>query len=368
MPVRPRGLSPLIWPIVMIGVLLASSCSSATAPEAEPSPRVRASAAALYLDHRPWWPTGFNAYQLATDWSVNAGCGAQVDLDAYFAAAAPRSLTRFSLFAALAVDTSTGLPDFRAVDAVFAAAARHQRMVLPVLTGGASPCEGDVFKQRDWYRSGWRTERAGPLGTFAHWIETAVTRWRDEASLAGWEPVGEPEPADCTTADCAVAHRRCAADAPTVLRTFFDEVGVRIRRLDPGRLIFSGTAGGDQCGTAGADYRTVATSTGVDVLDFHDYPEDVATPTPGSSLAARIAQAREVGKPLIVNEVGIRGGSCLSLPDRADRYRTRLGAIRAQGAAGALLWAYVPDPRTAECTYDIGPDDPAWAIVDRFAR
>ena len=41
----------------------------------------------------------------------------------------------------------------------------------------------------------------------------------------------------------------------------------------------------------------------------------------------------------------------------------REGAPRAAGVAGALLWTFVPDPRENECTYDIGPDDPAWRVV-----
>ena len=69
--------------------------SSAGAPAAAAAPdvgaRVTASADGLALDGEPWWPTGFNAYQLATNWSVNAGCGAMVNLDSYFGALPPHS-------------------------------------------------------------------------------------------------------------------------------------------------------------------------------------------------------------------------------------------------------------------------------------
>ena len=60
--------------------------------------RIAGDAAGLTLVGNPWWPSGFNAYQLATDWSVNAGCGAMVDLDSYFSALEPGSLTRFNAF------------------------------------------------------------------------------------------------------------------------------------------------------------------------------------------------------------------------------------------------------------------------------
>ncbi len=351
----------------VVAALLLGACGrNGDAPAGPSATRVQATATGLTLDRAAWWPTGFNAYQLATDWSINVGCGAQVDLDAYFSQAPARSLTRFNLFAAFAVDKVTRLPDFRAVDAVFAAAARHHRMVLPVLTGGDGTCEGDRFKDRAWYRTGWKTEIAGPHGTYAKWVDTVVRRYRGETTLAGWEPVGEPEPAACSGSSCDWPQRSCAADAPLVLRSFFDAIGGRIHALDPDRLVFSGTAGGDQCGLAGDGYTLLARSPGVNVMDFHDYPED-ATPTTRDTLVARIAQLRRVGKPLIVNEVGIRAGSCLSTSERANRLRARLTAHRAAGAAGALLWAYVPDPRPAECTFDIGPDDPAWQVVDQRA-
>ncbi|GEE03881.1 hypothetical protein nbrc107696_43270 [Gordonia spumicola] len=351
----------------LVAVALLAACGrNADAPALPSNARVKATATGLVLDRTPWWPTGFDAYQLATDWSVNVGCGAQVDLNAYFSAVPARSLTRFNLFAALAVDKKTGRADFRAVDAVFAAAARHRRMVLPVLTGGASPCEGDMFKDRSWYRSGWSSLPLGPHGTFADWVDTAVKRYRGEPSVAGWEPVGEPEPADCTAAGCTWSQRTCAADAPKVLRSFFDAVGGRIHRLDPGRLVFSGTTGGDQCGIAGDGYPLVARSPGVDVMDYHDYPDD-ASPTTPDTLAARIAQMRAVGKPIVVNEVGLRAGSCLSRDERARSLRARLADHRRAGAAGALLWAYVPDPRPDQCTFDIGPDDPLWKVVSDLA-
>jgi hypothetical protein len=33
------------------------------------------------------------------------------------------------------------------------------------------------------------------------------------------------------------------------------------------------------------------------------------------------------------------------------------------GAAGAMFWAFVPDPRPHECTLDIGPDDPLFSMI-----
>ena len=45
--------------------------------------------------------TGFNAYQLATDWGTNAGCGGMAtpaQIDSFFASLRPNSLVRFWAF------------------------------------------------------------------------------------------------------------------------------------------------------------------------------------------------------------------------------------------------------------------------------
>ena len=341
--------------------------SSATppAPNGASAPaRVTATGAQFHLDGRPWWPTGFDAYQLATDYTINDGCGAQVDLDAYFGALPPRSLTRFDLYASLVIDRKSGIPDFHKVDAIFEAAHRYDQLVIPVLAAGAGGCEGGTFKDHDWYARGWRTAPGAGRMTYQQWLNVAVSRWRSQPSVAGWEPVGEPEPSRCRTASCPISERSCPSDAAQVLSRFFDDAGAIVHSLDPHRLIFSGLTGGDQCGTVGDDYSTIARSSGVDVLDFHDYPDD----TPPSfdyarELRIRVSQATAAGKPLSVNEIGMKAGSCLNLSERADIVSARIRDQRAAGTAGALLWAFVPDPRTDQCTFDIGPKDPLWNVI-----
>ncbi|OOL33041.1 beta-mannosidase, partial [Rhodococcus rhodochrous] len=93
----------------------------------------------------------------------------------------------------------------------------------------------------------------------------------------------------------------------------------------------------------------------VDVLQYHDYDE-------AAWLPVRLGQ---VTKPILVAELGIEAGSCLPLTERAQRVDVALTGYREAGAAGALLWAFVPDPRTGECTYDIGPGDPVRDVLAR---
>ncbi len=331
-------------------------------------PRVATDGESLTLDGRRWWPAGLDAYQLATDWSINSGCGAEVDLDAFFASLPPNSLTRFNAFATLATDRVTGARDFRPIDAVFAAAERHGQFVMPVLSSFDGACEDEVFKEYSWYADGWRRPSPPPAGetvvtempSYAAWLETALTRWKDSPALAMWDLLGEPEPL------VGGLGGTCPRDAATVLRRFADDVGALARGIDPVHPLSLGTIGGGQCGTAGPEFRRLAESPYLDVLQYHDYGAD-GIPLPGNEfdgLAVRLEQARAVGKPLLVAEIGqYAGGPCGTAEQRAADIAAKIDGQRAAGAAGALLWAFVPDPRPLECTYDIGPDDPVRAVL-----
>lgn len=357
--------------MVLAGLLVTVTGAAPTDAAPTPGARVSASADGLALDGAPWWPTGFNAYQLATDWSVNAGCGAMVDLDSYFDALPTHSLTRFDAFQALAINRFTGNLDFGPMDAVFAAAEAHDQLLIPVLSPQDGACEDNAFKDRQWYIDGWTTPPASPTATallsFEQWADTAVARWKDSPALAAWELVGEPETSTCVDANCSWETRTCASDADEVLRSFFDTAGARVRTLDPRTLITAGLTGGGQCGSQGDEYRYLAQSPVVDVLQYHDYGADgVALPgDQWNGLQRRITQTAEVGKPLVVAEIGELAGSCSSVEDRAAHIEAKIDGQRAAGTAGALLWAFVPDPRPTECTFDIGPSDPLWQILDQ---
>lgn len=356
-------------------VILLSLALTADVPGAVAVPKtttaVTASADGLELDGKPWWPTGFNAYQLATDWSVNVGCGAMVDLDGYFAALPPHSLTRFDAFQALAVNRFTGRLDFGPIDAVFAAAEAHDQLLVPVLSPQDGACEGDVFKDRQWYIDGWTATPApsdpAAVTSFEQWMLMAADRWKDSPALAAWELVGEPETSSCTDAACSWSTRTCTPDAAQILRVFFDAAGRRLRAVDPHTLITAGSTGGGQCGSQGEEYLYLARSPFVDVLQYHDYGAD-GVPLPGdrwNGLQRRIDQSADVGKPLLVGEIGQLAGSCGDVDSRARSIAAKIDGQRRAGTAGALLWAFVPDPRSDQCTYDIGPADPLWQTIGR---
>jgi mannan endo-1,4-beta-mannosidase len=354
---------------VVLGILVAASVGCGHSNAEAGAGRVTVSSGDLMLDGQRWQPYGFNAYQLATDWDVNIGCGATVDLDRFFAALPPRSVVRFDAFQALATNRLTGAMDFAPIDAVFDAAETHDQLLIPVLAPQDGSCDGNKFKERAWYVTGWQQAAPPHALSFRDWMATAVDRWKNSRALAAWELVGEPETSSCVGAACSWSLRECTADAATVLRTFFDTAGAELRRHDPRTLITAGLAGGGQCGAQGDEYRIVGESPFVDVLQYHDYgASGVALPGDESNgLARRLNQAAELGKPLLVGEVGELAGSCESLAARAANIDAKLEGQRTAGAAGALIWAFVPDPRPQACTYDVGYDDPLWSVIARHA-
>lgn len=331
--------------------------------------RVTAAADGLRLDGQKWWPAGFNAYQLSTNWGINRGCGGMVNLPEFFGSLPPHSLTRFNAFQELAINKFTGQLDFTAMDAVFAEAAAHDQMIIPVLAAQDGACESEKFKDHAWFSDGWKHETEnGTRLTFENWVKTAVNRWKDSPVVAAWELVGEPEPSICPGGDCRWEVRTCPDDAAEVLQDFMENAGDRIKAIAPQQLITAGLIGGGQCGTGGDFYQYIAESDNVDFVQYHDYGAD-GVPLPGdqwNGLARRIDQAEAAGKPLLVAEIGEWAGSCKPLADRAASIGQKITGQRAAGTAGALLWAFVPDPRPSDCTMDIGYDDPLFPLMAGF--
>lgn len=355
--------------VAVLSMVTMASCGAGLAPQAQAQGRVGATADGLYLDGEKWWPAGFNAYQLSTNWGVNRGCGGMVDLPEYFESLPPHSLTRFNAFQELAINKFTGELDFSAMDAVFAEAERTDQMIIPVLSAQDGACESERFKDRSWYVGGWKTDdENGTRLSFADWVRTAVDRWRDSAVVAAWELVGEPDPGECVNGNCDWWVRTCPTDAAHVLRDFMEEAGAEIKAIAPDHLVTAGLIGGGQCGTGGDDYQYVSESANVDFVQYHDYGAD-GVPLPGdqwNGLARRIDQAEAAGKPLVVAEIGENAGSCKTLAARASSIRQKITGQRAAGTAGALLWAFVPDPRPNDCTMDVGLDDPLFPLMAGF--
>jgi len=329
--------------------------------------------------------TGVNAYEIATDWGSNAGCGADVtdaQLNQFFASLRPNSLVRFWAFqGTMATDVNTGQLDWGPLDRVFAAAAAHGQRLIPVLTDQGGTCDGNHWQDPAWYSGGFERVLDDPspangvnLTPLSYWdyLQTIVNRYKDSPALGMWEPISEAEASTCPPQDEPLScsgNQTCPDEgaAAQALRSFFDGVGAEIHSLDPGQLVENGLLGSGQCGTSGTDYQYVSASPGVDVLSYHDY-YGASEPIGGdqwNGLAVRFSQAAAVGKPIIGGEAGIVAGSgngCVSGTDRAVDVANKIRAQVDAGSSGVLVWNWVPT-LTQACSYDVAPDDPVLSVL-----
>jgi hypothetical protein len=328
---------------------------------------------------------GVNAYEIASLYGVNAGCGPMLtdaQLDQFFASLPPHSLVRFSAFqGGLATNVTNHLLDWFPIDRVFRAAAAYGQYLIPVLTGQGGYCDGQHWQDPSWYDGGFNqvfnlsaNSDGQGLDPLSYWdyIQEIVNRYKNSPALGMWEPVSEADPDTCPIqnegVNCTCPNETAAALA---LHHFFDVVGGEIHSLDPNHLVESGLEGGGQCGTAGFDYDYVSSSPGIDVMSFHDYygATDPLGGPPGNDVATRLAEAAALGKPIIGGEIGIQAGTgpnCMSDAQRATAVATVSQTLYASGASGLLWWDWVPS-LSQPCNWDIAPGDPILSTLASLA-
>ena len=323
--------------------------------------------------------TGYNAYELATDLGINAGCGgmpSDAQIDAFFASLRPDSLVRFWAFQGnLATDYYTHQIDWAPLDTVFYEAAKYHVYLIPVISDQGGTCDGRLWQGPAWYSGGFMDVHNSPSDTdgtgltpLSYWdyMNALVSRYGASPALGMWEPMSEAEASSCAPryepTDCS-GHQSCPdpVAAANDLASFFSTVGDQIHHLDPTHLVEEGLLGGSQCGMNGTLYDTVGASPGIDVLSIHDYYGPVALGGDSSTgIAVRIAEAKALDKPIITGEAGIVAGDgqpgCESLQQRSVDMAAKMRAQFAAGDSAFLVWNWVLDP-LGPCNYNTGPGD-----------
>ena len=380
-------------PLAVATVLVIAAIAGCTAvrPRSRPTPRDSQLAAPgssspfltrqgsnLVLNGARYRVVGLNAYELATDWGRNLGCGGMLDdttLENFFGGLPARSMIRMWGFqGATATNPVTHQRDWTGLDRVVSAAERHGDLLVVSLGNQPGDCDDGHWKDRAWYSGGYRNMYPGNGYTVAtvsywDWVHEIVARYRNSPAIGMWELINEPEATDCglgaNVSNC-YGHQICpnSVAATAAMRSFFDTIGNEIKRIDPNHLVESGVLGGAQCGWVGDGFATAQASSGIDVVSVHDYsPRNVIAPEVG----ARITQSQSLGKPLLVGELGIaasdRAAGCASsLSARQALIGSKTTAMFGAGVAGALLWDWLPSA-SGTCTYDIAPGDPALSTL-----
>jgi mannan endo-1,4-beta-mannosidase len=127
-----------------------------------------------------------------------------------------------------------------------------------------------------------------------------------------------------------------------VLRAFNDDIGGLCKQNAPTKLVFSGQRGIYDFSDREAGWKLAHVSPGVDVCSLHEYDHD-------HQASRRIVSgwweptwrlARELGKPLLIGEVGIGvpGTTRATQQVRAQAFAEKFKAYFDAGAAGLLIW------------------------------
>lgn len=322
------------------------------------------------LGGAPFRFTGLNVFNAASGFPHSADyCGQPTDLDADSADfGSGVQVIRTWFFQRLAT-TPDGRRDWTGLDRLVESARRHQLRIIAVLGNQWADCEGYPsaaagYKNVGWYRSGYRAQRPpGQPATYRSWVREVANRYRDDSTIMMWQLLNEPEAADGPMGTCP-------AGAATALWNFTKDVSELLKAVDPDHLVSIGTAGSGQCGAVSEQWVSLTALPTVDVAEYHDYE---TAPMPGdrwNGLATRLKEAAELGKPLVVGEVGVRADQVGGVFGRADVIGRKLVAQFRAGAAGVLLWSW--RGRAAggsdSAGYEIGPGDPALTWLKRVSR
>jgi probable HAF family extracellular repeat protein len=353
--------------VIPASIVLALTASLTTpAPAtAVPSGFVSRQGTELTLDGNPYRFAGLNIFNANSD----GWCGAQMNqgpaLDDALTAIGPGvEVIRSWFFQPLAIDKGTRLRDWSAFDHTLQVAAAHGKKVIVTLTDQWGECGTDVagngYKEADWYVTGYQQVQPGMLVSYRDWVAEVVDRYKNDPRIAFWQLINEAEVTPCPPGDLQPFQ---------TLRDWATDVSGLVKSIDPDHLVSLGTIGSGQCGADGLRYQDLHAIPTIDLCEYHDYgAPNVGMPGDQfNGLQVRIDQCNALNKPIFVGEAGIIpndvGGTFQA---RADAFDVKLDAQLAAGVSGFLAWAWSPQvtPVSTLDNYDIGPGDPALAVLE----
>jgi mannan endo-1,4-beta-mannosidase len=253
-------------------------------------------------------------------------------LDGFFKSLPPRSLTRTWGF------RPQGLDNLRHV---VAAARRNDQMLIVSLGDGVSHCndlEGSSrgqgsAKTATWYQSTYK-------GGYRAWVDQVTREFGTDEAIGGWEPMNEP-----------------IGQTGATLRAFLDDIGGLCKQNAPTKLVFSGQRAPYDFPDGIVGWKHAHASPGIDVCSLHEYDfsyqgsRKIVSGWWPPSLQA----ARDLGKPIVIGEVGIAvpGTTGETTRSRAEAFRQKFDAYFDAGAAGLLVWNRY-----------LGPSNEGFAVKD----
>jgi endo-1,4-beta-mannosidase len=228
-------------------------------------------------------------------------------------------------------------------DTVLNEAAKYGLRVIPTLGNQWSDCVNSGYKGLSWYQSGYRSSDGDGPVSYRDYVQQVVQRYANDPTVLMWQMMNEAEAGGGGCSESAAA---------SALNAFATDIGGLIHGIDHNHLVNLGTIGSGQCGVSGSDYKTVYSSPGTDVCEYHDYNFD-STAMP-SYLQNDLNYCAALGKPMFVGEGGIQRS--VGLTTRYNDFLAKFNAQFPAGVNGYLIWQFGLGGGLDN--YAVNPDDP----------
>jgi mannan endo-1,4-beta-mannosidase len=339
--------------------------SSTPAPTATPqsSGFVARSGTKLTLSGQPYAFTGLNIYNANSRnncWYSMGNNDSVLD-NSLTQIGGGQNVFRAWFYQSLA--TTRGVRDWSAFDHTLAVAASRGERVIVALADQWGSCEEStpVYKDELWYGSGYKTMVRSGTVPYRNYVAEVVTRYRNNPTVLFWQLMNEAE-------DNPGKDIPCAATGASTLKAWATDMAAMVKSVDPNHLLSIGTGGGGQCGASYTEYKDLHGIADVDVCEYHDYsPPSVTMPgDQWNGLAFRIQQCNELNKPIFIGEMGMQTSDAGSLSARASAFDAKSATQFTAGVAGILFWAWNNASTYPLNPYDIGPTDPALAVLTKY--
>lgn len=367
-----------------------SSSSSSSGPTGSPTSAseksrfVQVDGRDFVFGGKPLRFTGFNMFDAASSerWQCEPHHALSRDeLKAQFKALKDKSGATVIRFWAFQPYTD-GAKDWAGVDRVISVAKELQMLVIPVFEDGPGYCTGapqegetkEKYEGDTYYGQGYKKPYGKNEYSLRDYARMVAEHYKDEPTIAAWMIVNEAET------------RQRDGDDKSVLIEMARDVARVIKDVDPNHLVTLGSQSNGAMGVSGQDFRDIYSLPEMDYTEVHDWASygsdteampganaDGSLPDPnsdqcrerGAKLACSFAIAKDLNKPIVVGEIGIKAKTPSTVQRRAKLIGDKAVAAKEAGAVGYLLWEASDVNREG---YGINPlgNDPVFEQLKRF--
>ncbi|KAH8083773.1 CEL4a mannanase [Cristinia sonorae] len=262
---------------------------------------------------------------------------------------------------------NTGASGLQNFDNVVAAAKANGLRLIVALTNNWSDYGGmDVYVKQiaGSTEHGLFYTDANVKAAFKNYVQTFVTRYKDEPTIMAWELANEPR--------CKGSNSQNNGNCTTATITqWASEMSAFIKSIDSNHLVALGDEGffnqpGNPSypyqGGEGVDFDANLAIKTLDFGTFHLYPGSwgqANPPTWGAQwITDHAASMKKQNKPVILEEFGVTDS-------QASTYASWYSAVISSGLTGDLIWqagSQLSTGQTPDDGYTIYPNDPVFAL------